>query len=60
MKDGTKIPELAGVDIETNCRQQKLAEMNITYTPRLFAGEAEAKELFISLASEVAAIVKQS
>lgn len=60
VKDSKKIPELAGFDFETNARTHKLAEMKRTYTLKLFAGGEEAKELFASLAKELAAIVKQN
>jgi hypothetical protein len=60
VENSKSIPQLAGFDIETVEQQRNLTEMKRTYTLKLFAGGAEAKELFAWLGRELAAIVKQS
>ena len=46
--------ELASFDRQTSERKAKLAELKRSYTLKLFAGGAEAQELFASLAKEIA------
>lgn len=43
---------------ETATRQHALNELKRTYTIKLFAGGAEAQELFTTLATEIASITK--
>lgn len=47
-------------DTETERVKAILADLKRSYTLKLFAGGEEAKELFASLARELAAILKQS
>jgi hypothetical protein len=50
--------ELLEFDDQTQERISALTRIKRTYTLKLFAGGEEAKELFASLAKELAAIVK--
>jgi hypothetical protein len=56
--DGSKIPDIRTFDSQTARTERCLEDLKRTYTLKLFAGGEEAKELFASLAKELAAITK--
>jgi hypothetical protein len=54
---GKKAQELVEFDNETSRRDKGMSDLKRDYTPRLFAGGEEARELFATLANEIAKIV---
>jgi hypothetical protein len=54
----SKLPqEVLAFDAETSRRDKSMSDLKRDYTLRLFAGGEEAKELFATLATEIAKIV---
>jgi hypothetical protein len=56
IREAFRIPALRDFDDTTTKVRETLSELKRTYTMKLFAGGEEAKDLFASLATELAAI----